>query len=138
VYYAQPFDFARLDEARHNFFWEMNRQVAATCSAHAWSPAPYELSLMDCYTVHRGAPAPAEVHRTWVRVSFEVRVFDRLGNAHNPLFDYAWPMVPRDIEGLGLVPFDPDCDPSLRVFPWQREDGTPHPDPKARTQPRLT
>ena len=60
-----------------------------------------------------------------MRISWEARKFDRLGNAHNPLFDYNWKMVERDIEALHLVPFDPDCDPSLRVFPWQGPDGQP-------------
>ncbi len=137
VYYEQPFDFSALDPARHNVFWEMNRQVAATRSAHAWRAAPWELTIMDAYTVHRGAPAPIETQRVWVRLSFEVRVFDRLGNAHNPLFRYAWEMVPRDIEGLGLVAWDPDTDPSLRVFPWQGLDGQPLENRQQKTQPRL-
>ena len=46
VYYVQPFEVEHLDEARHNFFWEFNRQVAATGSTHAWRPQPYELNLM--------------------------------------------------------------------------------------------
>ncbi|MBI4433177.1 hypothetical protein HY632_00235 [Candidatus Uhrbacteria bacterium] len=137
VYYEQPFDFSALQEETHNFFWEMNRQVAATNSAHAWRPQPYELHCIDCYTVHRGDVAPIDTFRTWLRCSFEVRIFDRLGNAHNPLFAYDWHMVPRDIEALHLVAFDPDSDPSLRVFPWQRTDGTPHGDPQMRTQPNL-
>ncbi|MFY0542428.1 hypothetical protein [Nannocystis pusilla] len=137
AYYVQPFDFTGLDEARHNFFFEMNNQVARTRSAHAWHAAPWELTLMDAYTVHRGAAAEVDTYRTWIRLSFEVRIFDRLGNAHNPMFRYAWDMVPRDIEGLGLVAWDPDSDPSLRVFPWQDERGEPHPDRHTRTQPRL-
>ena len=137
AYYQQPFDLGQLDEAKHNFFWEMNRQVALTSSAHVWRPAPYELDLMDCYTVHRGDVASEDTFRTWVRMSFEVRIFDRLGNAKNPLFRYDWPMVPRDIEGLGLVAWDETSDPSLRVFPWQKPDGTPYEDPRARTQPNL-
>jgi len=136
-YYLQPFDFTGLDEARHNFFWEMNRQVALTGSAHAWQPEPFELNLIDAYTVHRGTAADQPTRRTWMRLSFEVRKFDRLGNAHNPMFRYAWPMVPRDIEALNLVAFDPDCDPSLRVFPWQDVDGQPLGQPGARTQPNL-
>jgi hypothetical protein len=137
VYYVQPFALEHLDEARHNFFWEMNRQVAETRSAHAWQPEPYQLTLMDCYSVHRGTSAPEPMYRTFLRLSFEVRIFDRLGNAHNPLFRYHWPMVPRDIEGLNLVAYDTDCDPSLRVFPWQKPDGEAYDDPKARTQPNL-
>lgn len=137
VYYIQPFDFDQLDESKHNFFWEMNRQVAQTNSAHAWRPQPYELTLMDCYCVHRGDECTAQTLRTFLRLSFEVRIFDREGNAHNPMFRYDWPMVPRDIEALNLVPFDPDCDPSLRVFPWQKTDGDPHDDRKTRTKPNL-
>ena len=130
---------AALDERVHDFFWEMNAQVADTAEAHRWQPRPAELTLMDCYCVHRGVEAEARTFRTWLRLSFEERrrVFDRLGNAHNPLFDYAWPMVERDIEALGLVAFRPDGDPSLRVFPWQAEDGTALPAGAAKTRPRL-
>ena len=137
TYYPQPFDFSGLDEARHNFFWEMNRIVAATRSAHAWHPHNDEISMIDAYTVHRGTEAAEQTFRTWMRLSFEVRKFDRLGNAHNPLFAYDWEMVPRDIEGLGLVAFNEDCDPSLRVFPWQQTNGEAHADPKTRTKPAL-
>jgi hypothetical protein len=139
AYYVQPFDFTGLDETKHDFFWEMNAQVADTGGAHAWWPAPAELTLMDCYCVHRGVEAPAETFRTWMRLSFEERrrVFDRLGNAHNPLFDYAWDMVERDIEALGLRAFRQDCDPSLRVFPWQALDGSALPPGSPKTKPRL-
>ena len=54
AYYIQPFDFAALDECVHDFFWEMNAQVAETNEAHQWQPQPAEITLMDCYTVHRG------------------------------------------------------------------------------------
>lgn len=137
TYYPQPFDFSELDEATHNYFWEMNREVARTNSVHAWQPQPYEINMIDAYTVHRGSPASEDMIRTWIRLSFEVRIFNRLGNAHNPLFKYAWEMQPRDIEGLQLAPFDANCDPTLRVFPWQKPDGTPYEDPKQRTQPNL-
>jgi hypothetical protein len=139
AYYVQPFDFTGLDETLHDFFWEMNAQVADTAEAHRWQPRPAELTLMDCYCVHRGVEAEERTFRTWLRLSFEERrrVFDRLGNAHNPLFDYAWPMVERDIEALHLRAFREDCDPSLRVFPWQNLDGSALPRGTAKTKPRL-
>jgi hypothetical protein len=137
AYYLQAFDFSALDEARHNYFWEMNRQVALSNSQFAWQPADGEMTLMDCYCVHRGMPSPVRIYRTFIRISFEVRIFDRLGNAHNPLFQYDWEMVPRDIEELNLVAFDESCDPSLRVFPWQTVDGGMH-QGRAKTQPNLT
>lgn len=136
-YYVQPFDFDLLDEAKHDFFWEMNRQVALTNSEFAWAPADGEMTMMDCYSVHRGQQAPVRIYRTFVRISFEVRIFDRLGNAHNPLFRYDWPMVARDIEALNLKPFDPNSDPSLRVFPHQDVEGNPLERGSRKTQPNL-
>lgn len=141
AYYPQPFDLRALDETKHDFFWEMNARVAETDEAHRWQPRPAELTLMDAYSVHRGVEndGPEPVFRTWLRLSFEERrrVFDRLGNAHNPLFAYDWPMVDRDIEQLGLVAFRPGSDPSLRVFPWQDLDGKALPPGAQKTKPRL-
>jgi hypothetical protein len=140
AYYPQPFDFTGLDERVHDFFWEMNAQVADTAEAHRWQPRPAEITLMNAYCVHRGVEndGPAAMRRTWVRLSFEERrrVFDRLGNGHNPLFEYAWEMVERDIEQLHLRPFRLG-DPSLSVFPWQDLDGKPLPPGHAKTKPRL-
>ncbi len=139
AYYIQPFDLTALDETKHDFFWEMNAQVADTDEAHRWQPAPAEITVMDCYCVHRGVEASTRTHRTWLRLSFEERrrIFDRLGNAHNPLFDYAWDMVERDIEQLHLVPFRQNGDPSHNVFPWQALDGSPLPPGTPKTKPRL-
>lgn len=141
AYYVQPFDFSKLDEREHDFFWEMNAQVADDNEAHRFQPDEAEITLMDCYSVHRGVENTSgeRVFRTWLRLSFEERrrVFDRLGNAHNPLFDYAWEMVDRDIEQLGLRAFRADGDPSLRVFPWQDTDGKALPPGAPKTKPRL-
>lgn len=141
AYYAQAFDFTGLDERVHDYFWEMNAQVADTNEAHRWQPRPAEITMMDCYSVHRGVEndGPERVFRTWLRLSFEERrrVFDRLGNAHNPLFDYDWPMVDRDIEQLGLRAFRASSDASLRVFPWQDLEGKPLPAGVPKTKPRL-
>lgn len=136
AYYPQVFDFDQLDDTKHNFFWEMNRQVALTNSANVWYPQPFELTLMDCYSVHRGTEATYDALRVFIRVSFETRIFDRLGNAHNPLFDYEWEMVPRDIEQLNLVAFDETSDPSLRVFPHQDLNGNALPK-GVKTKPNL-
>lgn len=137
-YYPIPFDFTSFDVARYNAYWEMNAAVADDNAAHSWCPGPWELTLMDCYCAHRGVEATERTWRTWLRFSFETRAFDRLGNAHNPLFRYAWNMVERDIEQLGLAPKRIACDPSLRVFPWQALDGTPLPKGAPQTRPNLT
>ena len=117
----------------------MNAQVADTNESYRVQPRPAEITLMDCYSVHRGVESAIAQPRTWLRLSFEERrrIFDRLGNAHNPLFDYEWEMVERDIEQLHLVPFRKDGDPSHSVFPWQDLDGKPLPAGSPKTKPRL-
>ncbi|CAF1604566.1 unnamed protein product, partial [Didymodactylos carnosus] len=121
-YYIQPFGFKQLDEAKHDFFWEMNRQVAIHNSLYCWQPVEGAITLMDAYTVHRGTESEIEQERTFIRLSYEERIFDRLGNAINPMFQYDWKFQPRDIESLNLVAFDTECHPSLRVFPHQLLD----------------
>lgn len=138
AYYVQPFDFTGLDERVHDYFWEMNAQVADTNEAHRWQPRPGEITLMDCYCVHRGVETEVDTPRTWLRLSFEERrrVFDRLGNGHNPLFGYDWNMVERDIEQLNLKPFR-ESDPTHNLFPWQGLDGKRLPPGAPKTKPRL-
>jgi len=142
AYYIQPFDFSGLDERVHDFFWEMNAQVADTNEAYRWQPQAAEITLMDCYTAHRGVENTSNerVFRTWLRLSFEERrrIFDRLGNAHNPFFDYRWTMVERDVEQLGLKAYRSTSDPSLRVFPWQDLSGNPLPPGAPKTKPKLS
>ncbi|MDP3277190.1 MAG: hypothetical protein Q8Q09_18520 [Deltaproteobacteria bacterium] len=137
MYFVQPFDLTALDLSKHDVFWEMNRQVAATHAEFGVTDyGDFELMLMDAYCVHIAVDAPVETERVWLRLSFEVRVFDRLGNGHNPFFAYDWPMVPRDIEQLALEPFDPSSEASLRIFPWQALDGSRNP-PGVYTKPNL-
>lgn len=137
VFYDQPFDLSALDEAKHNYFWEMNRQVKATNSAHAVHGQPFEIQLMDAYTVHRGCEATEPTQRTWIRLSFEVRKFDRIGNTKNPMFDYDWRMERRDIEDLNLVAFNTEGDASLRTYAWRDEKGNLLSEEEVRTKPVL-
>ncbi len=130
-------DTAYACETRGAKVYKFGFDLADTRSPHAWRPGKGEINMIDAYTVHRGTEAVERVFHTWIRLSFEVRQFDRSGNAHNPLFQYDWTMRPRDIEGLNLVAFNETGDPSLRVFPWQNVHGTAHIDPKKRTKPQL-
>ena len=84
-YFVQPFDFSKLDEKKHDVFWEMNRQVAMTNGLYTWRPDDRAITLMDAYCVHRGTEMLEQTWRIFVRLSYEVRIFDRLGNAHNPM-----------------------------------------------------
>lgn len=107
VFYLQPFAVGHLDPARHNFFLDFDRQAK---EENTWRPAPFEVVLMDAFSVHRGEKAARDTFRTFVRLSYTVRVFDRLGNAHNPMFDYAWEMVPRDTQST-LTTYDYESRP---------------------------
>lgn len=108
VFFPQSFDFSELDPAKHNFYLEMDRQVEINPERVEWRGENGEILLIDAYTVHRGDTALIPTERTWLRLSFEVREFDRLGNSHNPMFDYNWKMVPRDVEPLGLTRYQPE------------------------------
>lgn len=56
------------------------------------------LLRLDPYDVHTGQTHLGDkpLPRTFVKVAFSERRYNRTGNTHNPLFDYWWPMVPRD------------------------------------------
>ena len=125
AYYVQPFDLTPLDETKHDFFWELNAQVADTNEAHRWQPEAAELTVMDCYCVHRGVEARAHAANLLrLRRSRNGAACSIVSATRTIRYClYAWPMVERDIEQLHLRAFRDDCDPSHAVFPWQALDG---------------
>ncbi len=92
--YNQKFKVNLLDENKHDFFKELELQSNKN---NIWQPEPYEIVLMNVYTVHKAAIAKSDGYRTFFRISYDVREFDRLGNTHNPMFDYNWNMVHRNV-----------------------------------------
>lgn len=60
---------------------------------------PYEIALINAYCLHRADIVRQDTQRTFFRMSYTVREFDRLGNAKNKMFDYDWEMVARDFRG---------------------------------------
>lgn len=94
VFYSQSFDFDHLSDETHDFFKEMDRLAD---DSFAIRPEPYQVALMDAYTVHRADVVSQAGYRTFLRISYDVKEFDRLGNTVNPHFDYEWNMVARDV-----------------------------------------
>lgn len=94
VFYPHRFQVSDLDPAVDDFFAEFDRQAV---ESKAWHTDPYNLVLMDAYCVHRSQLSTEPGIRTFFRLTFERRIFDRLGNTHNPMFDYSWEMVARDV-----------------------------------------
>lgn len=93
-FYVQSWNVKGLNPAKDNFFKAFDKQKKAS---KLWRPEPYDIVLMDAYTVHEAGRATEDKYRIFIRLSFSKRIFDRLGNTHNPLFDYDWNMVARDV-----------------------------------------
>lgn len=98
VFYPVGFPLDDIDPNFDDIYAEFARRIDGDPRVETWMPKPLEIMLMDCYCVHRGQRALQPTFRTWLRISWETRIFDRLGNAHNPLFDYRWDMVARDTD----------------------------------------
>lgn len=82
-----------MDEGTQNIFHEFDRTKHYSSEIQC---QPYKIYFMDCYAVHSANKAKS-LQRTFCRLSFSVRQYDRLGNSHNHLFDYKWEMFQRDI-----------------------------------------
>ncbi len=95
AFYIQPFHVEQLDDRYHNFFLAFDNQAQPD---KVWHPRPYDIVLMDAFTVHKAEVTPRPIYRTFLRLSYTMRIFDRKGNTHNPLFNYEWNMVTRDIQ----------------------------------------
>lgn len=51
--------------------------------------------FMNAYTVHESGFASRKGIRTFLRVTFDLKKFDREGNTQNKMLDYDWQMVER-------------------------------------------
>lgn len=91
-FFNTSFDVRGLDKNVHNYFKAFDNRATATATIHY----PVENILeMSCYTVHRAAEVAQP--RTFFRMTYSARKFDRLGNTHNPMFDYDWNMEHRNV-----------------------------------------
>lgn len=81
-----------LDDTKYNLFKEFDKTKHYSSEIKC---LPFNIYFMDCYSVHSAGKVQNE-KRTFCRVSFSAREFDRLGNSHNNCFDYNWKMVERN------------------------------------------
>ncbi len=98
VFYPVGFPLDEIDPCFDDVYAEFAHRIESDPQTPTWRADDFDLVLMDAYCVHRGDIAKRPVSRTWLRISWETRIFDRLGNSHNPLFDYDWEMVARDTD----------------------------------------
>lgn len=100
IFYNQAFKVQKeWDKNCHNYFEGFEKQKSK--SSEVTYPVNTVL-LIDAYTLHEAPMVLEDTHRTFVRLSYTVREFDRLGNAHNHMFEYEWKMFPRDTQ-IGLI-----------------------------------
>lgn len=102
IFYEQKFKVEKQwDKMCHNYFegFEMQKQInkQRTYPNHS-------VLLIDAYCLHEAPQVFEDTERTFLRLSYTVREFDRLGNAHNSMFDYEWEMHPRDIQKTLICP----------------------------------
>jgi hypothetical protein len=94
VFYSQPFPVGTLNTAVHNFFHAFEMLVDERNLSRV---DPYNILSFPAYAVHRADTSPIDQSRTFLRLTYSEREFDRWGNTYNPMFDYKWNMVTRDV-----------------------------------------
>lgn len=91
-FYPQRFVVA--DPARFNVFEGFDLQAQEDCVVIAQESVVH---FMDTYCVHESGLASRAGLRTFLRVTFDMKEFDRLGNTRNTMLDYEWDMVERTV-----------------------------------------
>jgi hypothetical protein len=79
----QPFFLKHLDEAKHNYFLEFDRQAN---KANIYGSLPKHLYLIDPYMVHRTPKINKTVNRLFIRVTYSFTELQHPKNTVNPLF----------------------------------------------------
>ena len=96
-FYPQRFIVA--DETKFNIFQGFDIQAEQYVIAEE-----NLVYFMDAYTVHESGFAERAGLRTFLRVTYDLKKFDRLGNTHNNMLDYEWEMFDRKIHDVVAEP----------------------------------
>jgi hypothetical protein len=79
----QPFFLKHLDEAKHNYFLEFDKQAK---DVNIYSSLSNHLYLIDPYMVHRTPEIKQDVSRIFVRITYAFTELQHPKNTYNPLF----------------------------------------------------
>ena len=82
-YCLQPFFLRHLDEAKHNYFLEFDRQAK---DVNIYGSLPNHLYLIDPYMVHRTPRFTREMDRVFIRITYAPVELQHPKNTNNPLF----------------------------------------------------
>lgn len=104
IFYNQGFQVLKnWDKSCHNFFSGFEKQIQKNSSIQY---SPYHVLLMNAYCLHEAPIVKEDTYRTFFRLSYTLREFDRLGNAHNSMFNDKWNMVSRNTQENLICPID--------------------------------
>lgn len=98
-WHIQPFSTVGLDDDKDNWFKAFDDQALRT-SENMWEPEPGEIVLSTAYAAHEAVRADEDTGRTFVRLEFTQKIFDRKGNTVTPLSaDWDWQprMIPKHL-----------------------------------------
>lgn len=95
-----PQRFVVADPARFNVFQGFDLQI----DGEPFIAKENQFYFMDAYTVHESGFARFDGTRLFLRVTYDLKPFDRLGNTHNPNLSYKWEMVERNAQDLVKSP----------------------------------
>jgi hypothetical protein len=91
--------FIVVDEKKYNVFQGFDLQAKDYMVAKE-----NIVYFMDAYTVHESGIASRKDIRSFLRVTFDLKKFDRLGNTHNLMLDYNWDMEERKVHEVVDTP----------------------------------
>lgn len=80
----QPFFLKHLDEAKHNFFLEFDKQAKKD---NIYTSLPGHLYLIDPYMVHRTPKITKKCRRVFVRITYAFTELQHPKNTVNPMFE---------------------------------------------------
>lgn len=107
-----PQSFTVVDPARFNVFQGFDLQAQRPVIAPEGV-----VHFMDAYTVHESGLASRDGRRTFLRLTYDLKIFDRAGNTHNSMLDYEWEMVDRDVHSTVTTPTARNLqDPSAVIY----------------------
>lgn len=97
-FYKQP--FIVVDETQFNVFQGFDLQA----SVDPFIAKENTIYFMNAYTVHESGLASYDGLRTFLRLTYDLKKFDREGNTHNSMLNYSWDMVARNVHQRVATP----------------------------------
>lgn len=108
---------SNLDSTKFNVFTGFDLQVDKDVSGESIFSVADERKFyfFDAYTVHESGAANRPGSRLFVRLTWEMKLFDRVGNTKNSLLDYDWNEEAFDIRSGLIAPTVEDIENARMV-----------------------